>query len=398
MSRISTPQVIPNNPVPIFTLAALAAMAPLAIDAYLPAMPAMAKGLQVSIHDIELSLSIFLAAFSIGQVIGGPFSDHFGRRRAIFTGIALFAIGSAGIMASKNVHTLWLFRVIEALGAGLMAVNAPAVIRDLSNGQQSARNLSHMAVIMMLAPLVAPMLGMGILQIGPWQAIFLFLLAFSLLVAVTVHFRLPETRIQNQQRPGIWQRYHQILCHRHALGFVAAQSFAYGGMFAFITASPLVYISFFGVSQQLYPFLVGANVLMMVIANRINVRLLKNISSKHLLGFGQGLQSLAGISLLTYILLATTPKLAITAVLVISFVGTQGFIVSNATANMIEFFPNNSGTASALLGACSFMTGACSSGLVGIFGDGTPQPMAVMMCVCTLSGVLLRVALQFRRS
>ena len=379
--------------VPIFILAALSAMAPLAIDAYLPAMPEMAEGLSTSIHNIELSLSLFLAGFALGQIIGGPLSDHFGRRFGIFSGITLFAIGSCGITLCADIETLWGFRITQALGAGLMGVNGPAVIRDLSEGQNSARYLSHMAVIMMIAPLVAPMLGMMILQIAPWQGIFLFLLIFSLLVALAVFIRLPETRVHDENRPSIWQRYRQILIHRRALSFVAAQSFSYAGMFAFITASPLVYMTYFDVSQQLYPFLFSANVIAMIIINRINVLLLKTFASRKILIFGQLLQISSGCALLAYLLFASTPQLAFTVVLIVCFVGCQSFIVANATANTIQFFPTNSGTAAALLGASSFLAGAIGAGLVGILGDGSALPMAIVMCGCALLGGITRLVL-----
>lgn len=382
--------------VPIFLLAALVAIAPLAIDAYLPAMPAMAQGLAVSIHDVELSLSFFLAGLSIGQIVGGPFSDHFGRRAAIFTGGILFALGSIGILFSSGIDTLWLFRIVEALGAGLIVVNSPAIVRDLSEGQQSARYLSHMSVIMMMMPLVAPLLGVSILKIAPWQGIFLFLLLYSLILLVTVYFTLPETRVVHEQRLSVWQRYQQILVHRRAMGFVLAQCFSFGGMFAFITASPLVYMNYFGISQEIYPLLFGANVIAMVIINRVNVWLLRFRHSQQLLSFGQVVQVLLGCLLLAYIILTSTPSLVVTACLIISFIGMQSFIVSNSTANTVEFFPRNSGTAAALLGASSFMTGALSGSLVGLLGDGTPRPMAMIMCACAILGLAGRFVLQYK--
>ncbi|MFA7553065.1 MAG: multidrug effflux MFS transporter [Spongiibacteraceae bacterium] len=379
---------------PIITLAALAAIAPFAVDAYLPAMPAMAEGLNTNIHQIELSLSLFLAGFAIGQLIGGPFSDHFGRRYSIFIGLALFALGTIGIIFSTDAHSLWLFRIIEALGAGLTVVNPPAIIRDLSEGQNSARNLAHVAVVMMLAPLIAPMLGMGILQIGPWQGVFVFLLLYCFALAIITYIRLPETRVRHEQVTTLWQRYRQVLSNRPALGFIAAQSFSYGGMFAFIAASPLVYMSYFGVSQQLYPFLFGSNVVALVVLNRLNVWLLYKYLSSKLLRFGQAIQILVGVTLLAYIWLATTPSLVVTVVLVIVFIGNQSFVSSNATACTIEFFPRNSGTAAALLGACSFMAGALAAGLVGLLGDGTPLPMAAVMCGSAILGLISRLWLQ----
>ena len=379
---------------PIFVLAGLMAMAPFAIDAYLPAMPTMAEWFQVPIHEVELSLSLFLGGFAIGQLVGGPFSDHFGRRLSIITGVLLFMLGTAGILLSPTIEGVWLFRIIEALGGGLAVVNSPAVIRDLSSGKDSARHLSHMAVIMMMAPLLAPVIGMVLLHVSGWHGIFAFLFIYALFIGSMIFFRLPETRVKHPQKISALRRYGQVLKHRYALGYIFSQSFSYGGMFTFITASPLVYMGFFGVSETLYPFLFGANVVTMVVANRLNVNLLHRFHSSTLLSAGQFVQVGAGIILLAHIALAHAPSLAVVAACIMLFIGAQGLIVSNATANTVEFFPHNSATATALLGACGFLTGSLSGALVGAMGDGTPLPMAQVMCACAVAGPVMRFLLQ----
>lgn len=369
-------------------------MTPLAVDAYLPAMPAIADDFSVSIHQVELTLSLFLGGFSIGQLIGGPFSDHLGRRRTALTGIGLFLLGTLGVILSPDIHWMWLFRVLQALGGGLAVVNGPAIIRDLSSGSESAKNLSYMALIMMMAPLLAPLIGMLLLHATHWRGIFLFLFLYALIIGVAIHRRLPETRRIDQQRTGVLQRYWQVLRHRHALGYLFAQGFTYAGMFAFITASPLVYMHYFGLSETLYPFIFGINVIAMVVMSRLNILLLIRLSPKRLLSLGQLLQITTGGLLLAYLLLVSEPWLPVVVCCVILFVGCQGLIVANATASTVEFFPHNSATATALLGAGGFLMGAGSSSLVGLFGDGTPIPMAGIMWGCALLGLLSRLLLQ----
>jgi DHA1 family bicyclomycin/chloramphenicol resistance-like MFS transporter len=381
----------------ILLLAAMTAMAPLAIDAYLPAMPDMAAYFAVSVHDAELSLSLFLAGFAIGQIVGGPFSDHFGRRAATGSGISLFCIGTLGILLSPSMHWVWVFRAIEAFGGGLAVVNSSAIIRDLSKGQESARHLSNMAVIMMLAPLLAPMIGMLLLHISGWLLIFGFLLGYGLFIGSTLFFKLPETRQIAEDRPNAFKRYWMVLSNRHAVGFVFSQCFALGGMFAFITGSPSVYMGFFGVSKTVYPFLFGANVIAMMFFNRMNLRLLRRYPPQRILSVGQLGQLLTGALLLAYISFSPAPSLAVFMPLVILFVGIMGLIVSNATSSTVEFFPTNSATATALLGASGFATGALSGALVGLMGDGTPWPMVMVMFCCALSAPCLRWLMQCQR-
>ncbi len=369
-------------------------MAPLAIDAYLPAIPEMSAFFAVSIHATELSLSLFLDGFAVGQIIGGPFSDHFGRRAATGSGISLFCIGTVGIIFSPTMEWVWLWRVIEAVGGGLAVVNSAAIIRDLSKGQESARHLSNMAVIMMLAPLLAPLIGMLLLHLSGWRLIFDFLLVYGLLIGVALFFKLPETRQRTDDRPSALKRYGMVLSNRYAVGFLFSQCFAVAGMFAFITGSPSVYMGFFGVSETLYPFLFGANVVAMMVFNRLNIRLLHRHPPQKILSIGQAAQLIAATLLICYISLSNTPSLFIVMPLIITFIGVMGLIVSNATSSTVEYFPSNSATATALLGASGFATGALSGSLVGILGDGTPWPMALVMFGCALAAPCLRFLMQ----
>jgi DHA1 family bicyclomycin/chloramphenicol resistance-like MFS transporter len=378
----------------ILFLAALTAMTPLAIDAYLPAMPDMATFFAVSIHDVELSLSLFLAGFALGQIVGGPFSDHFGRRAATGSGISLFCLGTLGIIFSPSMDWVWLFRVLEAFGGGLAVVNSAAVIRDLSHGQDSARHLSNMAIIMMLAPLLAPLIGMLLLHMSGWRLIFSFLLVYGLVIGSALFFRLPETRRIHEQRPNAFRRYWMVLSNRYALGFVFSQCFALGGMFAFITGSPAVYMGFFDVSETVYPFLFGVNVLAMMLFNRLNIRLLNRYAAQRLLTVGQTGQVITALLLFSYISLSNDPSLYVVMPLIMVFVGIMGLIVSNATSSTVEFFPTNSATATAVLGAAGFTTGALSGTVVGLLGDGSPWPMALVMLLCAVSGPLLRCLMQ----
>lgn len=381
----------------ILMLAALTALAPLAIDAYLPALPVIRNSLNTTTHATELSLSLFLAGFAFGQILGGPLSDHFGRRRMIFIGIGLFVTGTLVIIISQQISWLWTGRVIQALGGGLAIVNAAAVIRDISSGRDSARYLSHMGVIIMIAPLLAPLIGMLILHASGWRAIFGFLLIYALTLGLLLFRKLPETRVIYADRPSALRRYWAVISHRQALGYIASQSLTYGALFTFITASPLVYMGFFDISETGYPFLFGINVLCIIAVNRLNVRLLRRFSPHQLLTTGQLGQCSCGLLLLGFVgLLPSVWLLPFVVIMVMLFIGFQGLIIANTIASTIELFPENSATASALLSASGFMTGAVAGGLVGSFGESSPLPMAVIMCGCAFSGLFIRLLVQQR--
>lgn len=198
----------------LFLLAGLTALASLAIDAYLPAITSMAISFGTSIHHIELSLSLFLEGFAIGQLIGGPLSDHFGRQLTVFVGLSIVAFGTLGIIFRSSLNGLLLFRIIEALGGGMAVVNSEAIIRDVSSGRDGARNLSQMELIMMMAPLLAPVIGMGLLHITDWHGIFVFLLTYKVIITFFIYRNIPETRAKNKHRPSAIQRYLAVLKHR----------------------------------------------------------------------------------------------------------------------------------------------------------------------------------------
>ena len=216
-------------------LAALVALGPLAIDAYLPAMPEMAVDLATSLHNIEITLSVFLVGFAAGQLFGGPFSDRFGRRLTILLGLSVFILGSAAIALGSNIELLWVGRVLQAFGGGMGVVNTMAVVRDRYSGSASAQILSQIVTIMMAAPLLAPFIGAALLLVSDWRSIFWFLAAYAVILLVLLRRFLPETRRieESVHTLSVWQRYKSVLLNKRAAGFLFAVAFSNAGMFAF---------------------------------------------------------------------------------------------------------------------------------------------------------------------
>lgn len=376
----------------LLMLAALISLGPLAIDAYLPGMPQMADSLGVTIHSIELTLSLFLICFAAGQLIGGPFSDHYGRRLTILLGLGLYCIGSLLASLTTSIELLWVARIIQALGGGIGVVNTMAVVRDLSSGRESARIMSRIVTIMMMAPLLAPFLGSLLVWLGGWRSIFIALMAYGLLLLLVFYKALPETHPHSATSVNMnpLRRYWQVLSHRSALGYVAATAFTHAGMFAFITGSSLVYMEYYGFSVQMFPVLFGMNVMMVILSNRINIRLLNRFDPVKMLVYGQCFQLLIGASMLcSYLFLPQLPVWLLTPMIML-FIGVQGFIMGNGVSSAVEYFPQNAATATAVINACGFTMGALGGAVVGLLGDGTPLPMILVIATCPLLGILLR--------
>ncbi|MGK0248646.1 MAG: DHA1 family bicyclomycin/chloramphenicol resistance-like MFS transporter [Oleispira sp.] len=382
-------------------LAMLTAVAPFAIDMYLPAMQVMATDLSTPIHYIEVSISTFLFGFAIGQLIGGPASDRMGRKPIIALGLIVFSITSLLLTQTDSIDQLLFLRALQAVGGGMATVNSSAMIRDLFSGDEMAKVLSMVAIVMMSAPLIAPMLGAFIVKFFDWQAIFFCLSLYSLFVMLLLLWRLPETHTKerrlaknNIRKPSLWQSYKRVLSHRQAMGFIMAISFAFSGMFVFITSSAFTYLEYYAVSVQLFPFLFGANVLVMMLMNRINVWALHYHSSMNILTVGLVIQLVCGVALI--IASYANAGLYLVVGLNMLFVGSLGLIAANATAGTLNFFPDISGTATAVIGVTEFTLGA----VVGIFWaylhemqfistqQHTLSPMAWVMASCALIGLI----------
>lgn len=376
-------------------VAANTALAPFAIDAYLPAIPVMAEHIGANIHLTELSISVFLLGMALGQLVFGPLSDRVGRKPVLLGGISVFLLVSALITLVDSLWMLLLLRFLQALGGGACVVNSAAIVRDCFSGREAARVLSTMVMILMLAPLLAPSVGSLLLALFDWWAIFIFLAGYATLLLYLIARYLPETRIRHaNSRPGprqVLANYASVLRHRTAMGYIAAVAFSFAGMFSFVTSSPYVYMEYYGASSHLYPLLFGANIIVMASSNRLNIRLLRYFSPQRLLRSGLAVQLGAG-SLLVVAVLTGIDSLWLIAGLVTLFVGVSGLISPNAVSSMLDHFPSMSATANAVLGSLQFAAGGLAGALVSGLQIASVWPMVLGMVGASLAGnLLLRV-------
>ncbi|GHB12103.1 Bcr/CflA family multidrug efflux MFS transporter [Modicisalibacter luteus] len=369
-------------------VAANTALAPLAIDAYLPAIPALAESVGASVHLTELSVSVFLFGFALGQLVFGPLSDRVGRRPVLFGGILTFMLASLAITQVESLEMLWALRFIQALGGGASVVNSSAIVRDCFSGREAAKVFSTMVMIMLLAPLVAPALGSALLYLADWWLIFAFLSAYAAFVLWLLSRYLPETRSADAEVAGprqILANYLAVLRHREAMGYISAVAMSFAGMFAFITGSPFLYMDYYGVSPAVYPFIFGANIIVMAASNRLNIRLLKRRAPQQNLLWGLGIQLVTGL-LLVLVFATGLDALAVVVPLMTLFVGMQGLISPNAMSSMLDNFPGMSATATALMGSIQFSCGALAGVLVGAFEIPSAWPMVLTMLGAALLG------------
>ena len=174
-------------------LGLMTALGPLSTDMYLPSLPAIGAAFGASTSKAQLSLSLFLAGFAVGQIIYGPLSDRRGRKPVLLGGLFIFLIASFASAFSTSIEFLIIARFFQALGASGPIVLARAIVRDLYEGSQAGRELSRMGTIMGIVPAAAPILG-GFLEAGfGWRSNFIVMVLVGAALGLTIIFRLPET-------------------------------------------------------------------------------------------------------------------------------------------------------------------------------------------------------------
>lgn len=372
----------------VLILSALMAFTSLSTDIYLPAMPMMANDLQ---GDAELTITGFLVGFCIAQLIWGPISDRYGRRLPLFIGITLFIIGSVGCALSTSIGQIVFWRVFQALGACTGPMLARAMIRDLFSRTRAAQMLSTLMIVMAIAPIGGPLLGGQMIKITSWHAIFWLLAIVGAFILITL-FWLPETlpaeKRQKTSVAGVFRNYYALLKHPQFLRFTLCLTFYYVAAYAFITGSPFVYITWFGIEPQHYGWLFALNIVGLMAVSLVNRRLVHRYPLDWLLKFAVGIATLAALLLAA----ATGLKFGGISLIVgtiFVFFSMNGIIAATSTACALDALPNVAGSASALMGSLQYGSGIISSLLLALLSDGTPWTMGWVIALFTVASAVM---------
>ncbi|MCR5866097.1 Bcr/CflA family multidrug efflux MFS transporter [Aquincola sp. J276] len=372
----------------ILVLGGLAAFAPLSIDMYLPAFPAIAAELGVSAGQVQYTLAAYFLGMALGQAFHGPLADRFGRKPPLYAGLALYLLASIGCALAEGVAMLTALRLLQALGGCVCIVVPMAMVRDRFDPQTSARVLSRLMLVMGLAPMLAPLAGSAVLGLGGWRLVFWILAACGVAGLLASWLALPESLPAAQRRDTsplkALRTYAGLLRDRRFLGHALATGLANAGMFAYIAASPFVLIELHGLSPQAYGLVFGANALGLVAAAQLNHRLLKQHDAGTLLQAALAVAAFAGAGLLAVALLTPAwPALALPGTLLglFVFVASLGFVGANAAAGALAHQGHQAGSASALMGTLQFTLASASGAAVGLMNDGSACPMGLAMAV-----------------
>jgi DHA1 family bicyclomycin/chloramphenicol resistance-like MFS transporter len=366
-------------------LGALTAMGPLAIDMYLPALPAIARELSTDAASVQASLAVYFIGIAIGQAFYGPLSDRLGRKPALYVGLTVFVAASAGCALADGVRSLVALRFLQALGGCAPLVVPRAVVRDYFDERESARMLSILVLVMGLAPILAPLAGGQLLVKLGWRSIFWLLAAYgaawAVMAALTLPESLPDRRRRREPLAEVLAIYGRLLVDRRYIGHVMTGGLVFSGLLAYISGSPFVFIELFGVPPERYGLFFGANAVGIITASQVNRWLAGRFEPRAILQVVLPVVAAAGLVLLVD---AATGFGGFPGILLplFCFVACHGFVMPNTTALAMTPHGRIAGSASALLGTIQFVLGATAGALVGVLGNGTAVPFAAVIAGC----------------
>ncbi|UED83850.1 Bcr/CflA family multidrug efflux MFS transporter [Streptomyces profundus] len=383
----------------VLILGSLSALPPLSIDMYLPALPEVGNALGTGAATVQLTLTACLLGLGLGQLVVGPMSDQLGRRWPLIGGMSCYVIASLACAFAPNVESLTVFRFLQGLAGSAGVVIARAVVRDLYSGVAMARFFSTLMLVSGVAPILAPVFGGQLMRFTDWRGIFLVLSGTGLVLILVVLRWLPETLPPERRHsggvPAALRAMGGLFRDRVFVGHLLVGSLVFAALFAYVAASPFVVQEIYGASPQTYSMLFMANSISLVLMSQVNGKILVGRVPVHrIMSVGLVLVFLSAVALLvmTSGLFGEASLLAISIGL-FCLMGAMPLVLPNANSEGLDRTPHAAGAASALLGASQFFVGAIASPLVGVAGEETAVPMAVVQVSFVLAAIGCYVAL-----
>ncbi|UJF17042.1 multidrug effflux MFS transporter [Vibrio sp. SS-MA-C1-2] len=378
-----------NNKAFAVLMAIMISIAPLAMDGYIPALPDMAIFLHKDLSLVATTVSIFTFGMAIGQLIGGPLSDKYGRYPMILSGLLLYISSSLIITMVNHFPSILLLRFTEALGGGFVMVCVMPLIRSRVSGNEAAKLLSLIGLITVIAPAIAPSLGSLILMVTNWHGIFYFLALYGFFALFAIYRYLPKDNSRAKDNQSVIQRYKHVLENKLACRYMYIRGASFSVLLIVLTNGSFIYQRHFGLSPTQFSIVFSLNVVAMAIINRINNRLLDTCSSYYLLS--KGVKLLLVNVLLMIVFIYFNASIYLISATIILTVGSLGMISPNLNAIFISYYSKNTGSASALMGAFQALTGALIGALSTLLNNGTLWPMVISLLLVSITANIIQL-------
>jgi len=365
-------------------LAALTGLGPLTVDMYLASMPDIGRKLATPAAQVQLTISFYLIGFALGQMFYGPLSDRHGRRPVMLVALAIYSLASLACALAPSIELLLAARFCQAIGGAGTIVLARAVVRDLYEGARVGRELSHMASIMALAPIAAPLLG-GVLQTAfGWRSNFVLLLLFGLGAAATVWLLFPETLRQRAPEPvsavSTFRSYRNFLRHKGFVAYLGMSTCAFLGLFSWISTAAFVLQDIYGLSPLVFGVTFAMGSAGYLVGTTIAARVVVHWGIDRTIGVGCLGMAGGGIAMVLVLALGVSWPTALVLAMGLYLAG-MGMVLPQAQAGALLPFPQRAGAASSLLGLVQQTSAAALGAILGHLLDNTAWPLAISVAV-----------------
>ena len=384
----------------IVLLGMLAAFAPICTDIYLPAVPTITREFNSDAVTMQLSLTSSFFGLALGQLLIGPLSDAYGRKRPLYASLIVFVLASIGCALATDATELIIARLFQGISGAGGVVLSRTIACDLYSGSSLTRFMGLLMTINSLAPICGPVLGSAIISFFDWPMMFFFLALWGAILFMGSRTKLPETLPVAERSPHLKSAIVDMvkqLGNKAFLCLVLSMSFIMGGFFGYLASSPFIYQVIFSLSPVEYSMLFAGNAIFITIAANIAGKVSRTIADVSIIKISLVIQALATILLAVLVIFNIESFIGVVIALgfYVAMVGssqTAGFgVVMSARSG-------GAGSASGIFGVMTFIFGAVSSPLVGLMGEHSMVPQLLCMAVCTvMSFVCLQVGLKHRR-
>ncbi|MFD1816629.1 MFS transporter, DHA1 family, bicyclomycin/chloramphenicol resistance protein [Pseudarcicella hirudinis] len=366
----------------ILILGSLTALAPFSIDMYLPGFPAIAKDLNTSAAKVALTLSGFFIGISAGQLLYGPLLDHFGRKKPLYFGLALYIIASIGCVMIKDIDSLIILRFVQAIGSCAATVASVAMVRDLFPVKDSAKVFALLILVLGVSPMVAPTVGGYVTAAFGWHAVFIVLTAIGSVLLIATLLWLPDSYKPDpshslKPRPII-NDFLSVIKEPQFYTYAFTGAIAFAGLFAYVSGSPVIFMTVFKVDEKVYSWIFAFLSIGFIGSNQVNSLLLRKFRSEQIIP-----AALTGLVIIGAIFFLASVNgwlnLGLTITFLFFFLSCIGLANPNTAALSLAPFSKNAGSASALMGALQMGMGSLISVIISAFDVSSTVPMVSAM-------------------
>ncbi|MBQ7630081.1 MAG: multidrug effflux MFS transporter, partial [Selenomonadaceae bacterium] len=362
-------------------LGCLTALAPLATDMYLPALPSMNAEFNVGTSLIQMTLSATIVGMALGQIFAGPISDICGRKIPLAVGMFLFALASAGCIFSSDIKIFLIFRLIQGLSGAFGLVIARAIARDCTSGAELTKFFSLLMTVNGLAPILSPVIGGQILVFADWRAVFVLLTIIGAALTIS-SIKFDETLPKNFRAKNLMaglKNFGYLTRDKYFLGHCLLQCAWFAVFFSYISGSAFLFQNIYGVTPQTYSLIFGGLSCSLVVAGVVPMRLAGKIPELKMLAWAVCQAFVGEIFFLFCVIFQASIEMVIFSLLVMipmgSILGATSFSLS------MRNHGKEAGAASAFLGCFPMLAGGLMSPLVGIAGNQNALPMAIIFLI-----------------